>query len=99
MEGAQKEKIDLDMESPELEMAALKIQSAFRKHSKANKLHPDEKTEADFPQDPDIFKTGLKTYWSSVNHIAIVVTDIGRSVGFYANVIGMQQVIRPDFDR
>ena len=44
-------------------------------------------------------QVGLKNYWSTVNHIALVVTDIGKSLGFYAGTIGMTQVIRPDFDR
>ena len=61
--------------------------------------HPEAKDVADFPPDQDIFRFGVKNYWHSVNHIALVVSDIGRSLGFYANVIGMQQVIRPDFDR
>ena len=34
-----------------------------------------------------------------VNHIAIVVSDIGRSLHFYTDIIGMEQVNRPDFDR
>ena len=33
------------------------------------------------------------------NHIAIVVSDVGRSLHFYTNIIGMQQINRPDFDR
>ena len=61
--------------------------------------HPDAKTEKDFAPDEEIFYCGVRNYWHSVNHIAIVVSDVGRSLGFYANVIGMQQVIRPDFDR
>merc|ERR1711862_385787 len=47
----------------------------------------------------EIFDIGLRNYWSNVNHVAIVVTDIGRSVNFYSGVIGMNQIIRPDFDR
>ncbi len=31
--------------------------------------------------------------------MAIVVRDIGRSLHFYTDVVGMQQIIRPDFDR
>ena len=44
-------------------------------------------------------QVGLKNYWSTVNHIALVVSDIGKSLGFYAGTIGMTQVLRPDFDR
>ena len=41
----------------------------------------------------------LSNFWSSVNHLAIVVSDVGRSLSFYTNIIGMKQVMRPDFDR
>ena len=37
--------------------------------------------------------------WSTVNHTAICVANIGRSINFYNNVIGMKQILRPDFDR
>ena len=42
---------------------------------------------------------GVSNLWSSVNHIAIVVADVGRSLAFYTDVVGMKQVIRPNFDR
>lgn len=34
-----------------------------------------------------------------VNHIALLVSDVGRSAAFYANVLGLRQIKRPDFDR
>jgi len=42
---------------------------------------------------------GVSDLWNSVNHIAIVVSDVGRSCAFYGGTLGMQQVMRPDFDR
>ena len=42
---------------------------------------------------------GLNDLWTGVNHIAIVVSDVGRSLAFYSDVIGMKQVMRPNFDR
>lgn len=42
---------------------------------------------------------GVSKLWGNVNHIALVVRDIGRSLHFYTDIIGMQQVLRPDFDR
>ena len=36
---------------------------------------------------------------SSVNHIAFIVSDVGRSSTFYSDVLGLQQVKRPNFDR
>ena len=33
--------------------------------------------------------------WSLI----IVVSDVGRSLNFYSDVVGMKQVMRPNFDR
>ena len=42
---------------------------------------------------------GVRNWWVNVNHIAIVVADIGTSLSFYTDVVGFEQVMRPDFDR
>jgi len=42
---------------------------------------------------------GVRDLWSRVDHIAIVVSDIGRSSAFYGSKLGMLQLLRPDFDR
>ena len=42
---------------------------------------------------------GVADLWSDINHIAIVVKDVGVSLSFYTQVIGMTQIMRPDFDR
>ncbi len=42
---------------------------------------------------------GVSDLWNVANHIALVVSDVGRSLAFYTDVVGMKQVIRPDFDR
>ena len=42
---------------------------------------------------------GIGGEWSAVDHVALVVSDIGRSLHFYTEVVGMKQIIRPDFDR
>lgn len=36
---------------------------------------------------------------STVNHIAFIVSDVGKSSHFYSEILGLQQVRRPDFDR
>ena len=36
--------------------------------------------------------TGVSSLWKGVNHIALVVSDVGRSVAFYGGVLGMKQV-------
>ncbi len=42
---------------------------------------------------------GVRGLWSEVNHVAIVVADVGRSLEFYTEIVGMEQILRPDFDR
>lgn len=42
---------------------------------------------------------GISDLWKSVNHVALVVSDIARSAAFYGGSLGMKQVMRPDFDR
>ncbi len=36
---------------------------------------------------------------TGVDHVALVVSDIGRSLHFYAGVLGLKQIARPDFHR
>ena len=42
---------------------------------------------------------GVSDLWSNVNHVALVVSDVGTSLSFYTDVVGFQQVMRPNFDR
>ena len=42
---------------------------------------------------------GVSSLWTNVNHIAITVSDVGRSLAFYTDIVGMKQVLRPNFDR
>ena len=42
---------------------------------------------------------GVSDLWSNVNHIALVVSDVGTSLSFYTDVVGFQHVMRPNFDR
>jgi catechol 2,3-dioxygenase-like lactoylglutathione lyase family enzyme len=39
--------------------------------------------------------TGIQV--RTIDHITIVVADLERSVRFYAEVLGMERVVRPDF--
>ena len=41
---------------------------------------------------------GLSDHVKSVNHIAILVSDVSKSTQFYRNVIGLEQIRRPNFD-
>lgn len=44
-------------------------------------------------------KRGLGQYIYKANHIAIIVRDVARSARFYSNVMGFQQIRRPNFDK
>mmetsp|Transcript_11262 Transcript_11262/g.22476 ORF Transcript_11262/g.22476 Transcript_11262/m.22476 type:complete len:563 (-) Transcript_11262:313-2001(-) len=41
---------------------------------------------------------GLADYVKSVNHVAILVSDVSRSLKFYSQVMGFEQIRRPNFD-
>lgn len=56
-------------------------------------MSQEEKKEPDEPNSPVNFSI------TSVNHIAFIVSDVGRSSVFYSDVLGLQQVKRPNFDR
>ena len=55
--------------------------------------------ESPYKKEEDGPPRGLGGLWSSVSHLAIVVSDVGRSLHFYTDVVGMRQIARPDFDR
>lgn len=44
-------------------------------------------------------EAGLGEVIYKANHIALTVSDVGRSAAFYSDVLGLQQIRRPDFDR
>ena len=48
---------------------------------------------------PSVERRGLGDLITKVNHIAITVSDVGRSLNFYVDVLGLQQIRRPTFDR
>ena len=49
---------------------------------------------------PDVERVGvLGDLITRANHYAITVTDVGKSLNFYRNVLGLQQIRRPNFDR
>jgi catechol 2,3-dioxygenase-like lactoylglutathione lyase family enzyme len=70
--------------------------SSISKSNKKNKritskdhLHWDEIQE----------RRGLGNLLYKVNHIAITVSDVGKSLAFYTDILGLQQIRRPNFDR
>lgn len=44
-------------------------------------------------------KRGLGEVVYKANHIALIVSDVGRSASFYTDVMGFQQIRRPNFDK
>ena len=60
---------------------------------------PVESPEPHLHWNPEIPRRGMGDLIRSVNHIAIIVSDVGRSLAFYTEIIGFQQIQRPNFDR
>ena len=56
-------------------------------------------TELQLHWNLDIPRRGMGDLIRSVNHIAIIVSDVGCSLSFYTEIIGFQQIQRPNFDR
>jgi catechol 2,3-dioxygenase-like lactoylglutathione lyase family enzyme len=44
-------------------------------------------------------RRGLCDLVVKVSHIAITVSDVGKALDFYVNILGLQQIRRPNFDR
>jgi len=44
-------------------------------------------------------RAGVGPYLGRVNHIALIVSDVGRSAKFYSEILGLPQINRPNFDR
>jgi len=49
--------------------------------------------------DPSVPRSGLGGLIKRANHYAIVVKDVAASLRFYKDVLGLQQIKRPNFDR
>jgi catechol 2,3-dioxygenase-like lactoylglutathione lyase family enzyme len=49
--------------------------------------------------DPDVPRLGVGNLLKKVNHVAIIVSDVALSLSWYTNVLGFQQIRRPNFDR
>eukprot|EP00438_Fugacium_kawagutii_P005219 Skav210767 [mRNA] locus=scaffold3765:20892:21674:+ [translate_table: standard] len=77
-------------------LIALIVVLGFRQSAK-----PEAKTEAmsHLHWNPELPRHGMGDLIRSVNHIAIIVSDVGRSLAFYTEIIGFQQIQRPNFDR
>ena len=44
-------------------------------------------------------RRGLGNLITKGNHIALTVSDVGKSLWFYSDILGLQQIRRPNFDR
>ena len=54
------------------------------------------KTVEDLHWNPLEERHGLGDLIERVNHITIVVSDVGRSLNFYVNTLGFQEILRPN---
>jgi catechol 2,3-dioxygenase-like lactoylglutathione lyase family enzyme len=48
---------------------------------------------------PLVERRGLGDLLIKANHIALTVSDVGKSLSFYVDILGFQQIRRPTFDR
>ena len=42
--------------------------------------------------------TDLRDLITGANHIALVVTNLEKSLGFYSNTLGLKRIDQPEFD-
>jgi len=47
----------------------------------------------------NVERPGLGRWLKKADHIALTVKDVARSAKFYRDILGLQQINRPDFDR
>lgn len=47
---------------------------------------------------PDLERRGLGKLITMSNHMALICRDVGLSAAFYSDVMGFQQIDRPNFD-
>ncbi|CAF1045384.1 unnamed protein product [Adineta steineri] len=61
--------------------------------------HSDEESGAQLHWNPFQERRGIGDLVIKANHIALIVSDVGRSLHFYVDILGLQQIRRPNFDR
>lgn len=74
----------------------------YRRRPKAHRTDAplaDPRTGELLHWNPLIERRGLGELLTRLNHIAITVSDVGKSLGFYVDILGLQQIRRPSFDR
>ncbi|CAF0728130.1 unnamed protein product [Adineta steineri] len=74
----------------------------FQWQQKRRKSHSsifNSEHEENLHWNPLIERRGLGDLLTRLNHIAITVSDVGRSLSFYVDILGLQQIRRPTFDR
>jgi len=75
------------------------LQAAVDMWVRSRNVLVDPASDPNLHWDKHRAKPGLANVIHKTNHIALVVSDVGRSAEFYAKVIGLQQIRRPNFDR
>lgn len=69
------------------------------KSDKLNSLLSSIEYKESLHWNPLLERRGLGDLLLKVNHIAITVSDVGKSLSFYVDILGLQQIRRPTFDR
>ena len=81
-------------------MTSVWVATVLRLSQKSDAAALVERTAETFLHwNPHIQRRGMGDLIKSINHMAIIVSDVGRSLAFYTEIIGFQQIQRPNFDR
>eukprot|EP00438_Fugacium_kawagutii_P026930 Skav203298 [mRNA] locus=scaffold2189:91108:92517:+ [translate_table: standard] len=80
-------------------LIALVLGLVLRKSTESESKAVESVAGSHLHWNPDIQRRGMGDLIRSVNHIAIIVSDVGRSLAFYTEIMGFQQIQRPNFDR
>jgi len=88
------------LENAEGKVSMSHVQQAVDLWQKLHSVNShDPESDPALHWEKDRVKRGLGGLIYKANHIALIVSDVGKSAHFYSDVLGFQQIRRPDFDR
>jgi len=88
----------VENEKLKAELEAERSQIARISNKVVDPVQADIDEQHDFLMQPEN-RIGVGKFLGKVNHIAILVSDVGKSATFYSKVLGLPQIKRPNFDR
>lgn len=87
------------LQNAEGKMCLTQVEKAVEYWQKMNGVTQDPESDPGLHWEKGRVKRGLGELIYKANHIALIVSDVGKSARFYTDVMGFQQIRRPDFDR